>query len=125
MRPHTFLVTVDFRFNLPIRLPDPLMYTIMRDPVILPTSRTVIDRSTIKSHLLSDAKDPFNRVPLTIEEVISSECCRKKRSYYIGFQTLAPADPELKERIEAFRKERRSQRARTGVSGEAEKMNVD
>ena len=49
------------------------MCTIMRDPVILPTSRAVIDRSTIKSHLLSDSKDPFNRVPLTIEEVIPRE----------------------------------------------------
>jgi ubiquitin conjugation factor E4 B len=46
----------------------------MRDPVILPTSRAVIDRSTIKSHLLSDAKDPFNREPLTIEEVIPGKC---------------------------------------------------
>jgi len=56
---------------------DPLMFTVMRDPVILPTSRTVIDRSTIKSHLLSDAKDPFNRVPLSIEEVIPRECYRE------------------------------------------------
>lgn len=51
---------------------DPLMYTLMRDPVTLPSSRAIVDRSTIKSHLLSDAKDPFNRVPLTFEEVIPS-----------------------------------------------------
>ena len=49
---------------------DPLMFTIMRDPVTLPSSRVVIDRSTIKSHLLSDTKDPFNRAPLAIEDVI-------------------------------------------------------
>ena len=48
---------------------DPLMFTIMRDPVTLPSSRVVIDRSTIKSHLLSDTKDPFNRAPLAIEDV--------------------------------------------------------
>lgn len=48
------------------------MYTIMKDPVTLPSSRTVIDRSTIKSHLLSDSKDPFNRMPLSIEDVIPS-----------------------------------------------------
>jgi ubiquitin conjugation factor E4 B len=53
------------------------MFTVMRDPVILPTSRAIIDRATIKSHLLSDAKDPFNRVPLTIEDVVPSECHRK------------------------------------------------
>jgi ubiquitin conjugation factor E4 B len=46
------------------------MYTVMRDPVILPSSKAVMDRSTIKSHLLSDSKDPFNRVPLTIEDVV-------------------------------------------------------
>lgn len=49
---------------------DPLMYTIMEDPVILPTSKISIDRATIKSHLLSDPTDPFNRSPLKIEDVI-------------------------------------------------------
>lgn len=49
---------------------DPLMYTLMRDPVILPSSKTTIDRSTIKSHLLSDSTDPFNRQPLKFEEVV-------------------------------------------------------
>ncbi len=48
------------------------MYTLMRDPVTLPSSRAVVDRSTIKSHLLSDTKDPFNRVPLNIDDVIAS-----------------------------------------------------
>lgn len=49
---------------------DPLMYTLMRDPVKLPSSRTTIDRSTIKAHLLSDATDPFNRSPLSIDDVV-------------------------------------------------------
>ncbi|KAI9465596.1 ubiquitin elongating factor core-domain-containing protein [Lactarius psammicola] len=73
--------------DVPDEFLDPLMCHLMRDPVILPSSRAVVDRSTIKSHLLSDAKDPFNRVPLTIEEVTP--------------------DTELKERIEAFLVERR------------------
>ena len=46
------------------------MFTLMEDPVILPTSKTSIDRSTIRSHLLSDPNDPFNRAPLKIEDVI-------------------------------------------------------
>lgn len=49
---------------------DPLIYTLMEDPVILPDSRITIDRSTIRSHLLSDPNDPFNRAPLKIEDVI-------------------------------------------------------
>ncbi|KAL9608059.1 MAG: hypothetical protein Q9167_007083 [Letrouitia subvulpina] len=52
---------------------DPLVFTLMEDPVILPTSRTTIDRSTIRSHLLSDPNDPFNRSPLKIEDVIPGE----------------------------------------------------
>lgn len=67
------------------------MYTLMRDPVTLPSSRVVIDRATIKSHLLSDSKDPFNRSPLSFSEVLPN--------------------PELKARIDAFVTERRGQTA--------------
>ncbi|KZW03235.1 hypothetical protein EXIGLDRAFT_243210 [Exidia glandulosa HHB12029] len=49
---------------------DPLMYTIMKEPVTLPSSHVNIDLATIKAHLLSDASDPFNRVPLKIEDVV-------------------------------------------------------
>ncbi|KAL8243827.1 hypothetical protein R6Q59_010085 [Mikania micrantha] len=56
--------------EIPDEFLDPLMYTLMEDPVILPVSKTIIDRSTIRSHLLSDPHDPFNRVPLRIEDVL-------------------------------------------------------
>ena len=46
------------------------MATLMRDPIMLPSSKAIVDRSTIKSHLLSDTTDPFNRSPLSIEDVI-------------------------------------------------------
>jgi ubiquitin conjugation factor E4 B len=59
--------------EIPDEFLDPLMYTLMEDPVILPVSRTIMDRSTIRSHLLSDPHDPFNRVPLTIDEVLSGK----------------------------------------------------
>ncbi|SCU91994.1 LADA_0F13520g1_1 [Lachancea dasiensis] len=55
---------------------DPLMFTIMKDPVILPASRVTIDRSTIKAHLLSDSTDPFNRMPLKLEDVIPNDDLR-------------------------------------------------
>ncbi|KAI6166622.1 ubiquitin elongating factor core-domain-containing protein [Pisolithus thermaeus] len=77
--------------EIPEEFLDPLMYTLMRDPVTLPSSHVVIDRATIKSHLLSDAKDPFNRSPLSFSEVLPN--------------------PELKARIDAFVTERRSQAA--------------
>ena len=60
--------------DIPDEFLDPLLYTIMDDPVILPTSRIVVDRSAIRSHLLSDPTDPFNRVPLKIEDVKPGTC---------------------------------------------------
>lgn len=41
----------------------------MQDPVILPSSKTVIDRSSIKQHYLSDRTDPFNRQPFEWEDI--------------------------------------------------------
>lgn len=55
--------------EIPDEYADPLMATLMKEPVILPSSKAIVDLSTIKSHLLSDASDPFNRVPLKLEEV--------------------------------------------------------
>jgi ubiquitin conjugation factor E4 B len=55
--------------EIPDEFIDPVMATLMEDPVILPTSRIIVDRSSIRSHLLSDPTDPFNRVPLKIEDV--------------------------------------------------------
>lgn len=73
--------------DVPEEFLDPLMYTIMKDPVTLPASKVNIDRSTIKAHLLSDSTDPFNRMPLKLEQVIPNE--------------------ELKQRILEFKKQKR------------------
>ncbi|KAF5104327.1 hypothetical protein DV451_000706 [Geotrichum candidum] len=64
--------------DIPDEFLDPLMYTLMKEPVILPSSKVTIDLSTIKSHLLSDAKDPFNRAPLKLEDVIPNVELKKK-----------------------------------------------
>jgi ubiquitin conjugation factor E4 B len=56
--------------EIPDEFLDPLMATLMKDPVILPTSKQTVDRSTIASYLLSTPQDPFNRSPLKIEEVV-------------------------------------------------------
>eukprot|EP00803_Ostreobium_quekettii_P005944 evm.model.scf_1775.3 EVM.evm.TU.scf_1775.3 scf_1775:17856-20430(+) len=55
--------------NIPDEFLDPIQYTLMRDPVILTTSGNTLDRTTITRHLLSDAKDPFNRMPLTVDQL--------------------------------------------------------
>lgn len=69
---------------------DPLMCTFMKDPVFLPTSGTIIDRSTITQHLLNDPHDPFNRKELSVD-------------------MIRPAH-ELKERMAAWIKEKRTER---------------
>lgn len=55
--------------DAPFEYLDPLLSTLMRDPVLLPTSNTVIDRTTIAQHLLNNEIDPFNRKPLTIDMI--------------------------------------------------------
>ncbi|KAF9170198.1 hypothetical protein BGX20_009313 [Mortierella sp. AD010] len=64
--------------EIPDEFLDPLLYSLMEDPVLLPTSNISIDRSTIKSHLLSDSTDPFNRKPLKIGDVIDNVELREK-----------------------------------------------
>ncbi|KAJ4294551.1 Ubiquitin conjugation factor E4 [Kalmusia sp. IMI 367209] len=90
--------------EIPEQYLDPIMATLMEDPVILPMSRQTIDRTTVRSMLLSDPHDPFNRAPLTIEEVIPND--------------------ELREEIQAWKvtqlAETRAQRnATTSAEGEA------
>ncbi|CAG0918939.1 unnamed protein product [Notodromas monacha] len=51
--------------DAPDEFRDPVMDTIMEDPVELPTSGKIMDRSTIVRHLLNSATDPFNRQHLT------------------------------------------------------------
>lgn len=69
---------------------DPLLMTYMKDPVYLPTSDTVVDRSTITQHLLNDPTDPFNRKELTVD-------------------MIKPAT-ELKERMNKWLEEKRAAR---------------
>ncbi|KAL5079240.1 hypothetical protein RYX36_007661 [Vicia faba] len=68
--------------EIPDEFLDPIQYTLMKDPVILPSSRITVDRPVIQRHLLSDSSDPFNRSHLTADMLIP--------------------DVELKARIEEF-----------------------
>ncbi|KAH9494850.1 Ubiquitin conjugation factor E4 A [Bulinus truncatus] len=65
---------------------DPIMGTLMTDPVMLPSSRNIVDRNVIARHILSDQTDPFNRQPLSLDLVIPQ--------------------PELKSKIQAWVNER-------------------
>merc|ERR1719244_1304035 len=56
----------------------PIMSIVMKDPVLLPSSKQIVDRSTIARHLLSDQSDPFNRAPLTMDMVETVEDLKEK-----------------------------------------------
>ncbi|KAK8933685.1 putative ubiquitin conjugation factor E4 [Platanthera zijinensis] len=56
--------------DVPEEFLDPIQYTLMKDPVILPSSKISIDRTVIQRHLLSDNTDPFNRSHLTQDMLI-------------------------------------------------------
>ncbi|KAJ3586663.1 hypothetical protein NHX12_013059 [Muraenolepis orangiensis] len=75
--------------DAPDEFKDPLMDTLMTDPVILP-SGNVMDRSIILRHLLNSPTDPFNRQPLT--------------------ESMLESVPELKERIQAWMREKQGGR---------------
>jgi ubiquitin conjugation factor E4 B len=64
--------------EVPEEFLDPILATIMQDPVLLPSSRKIVDRSTIVRHLLSDPHDPFNRQPLKGEDVIPQPALKQQ-----------------------------------------------
>ncbi|KAG7828990.1 hypothetical protein KL920_002783 [Ogataea angusta] len=80
--------------EIPDEFLDPLMFTLMKDPVKLPQSKVSMDRSVLKAHLMNDPTDPFNRTPLKLEDVAE--------------------DTELKNKIEQFIKKRRQNRDSQG-----------
>lgn len=64
--------------EVPDEFLDPLMFTLMEDPVILPSLHVSVDRSTIKLHLLNDPTDPFNRMALKMDDVIDNVELRER-----------------------------------------------
>lgn len=63
--------------DAPEEFRDPLMDTLMEDPVILP-SGTIMDRPIIVRHLLNSSTDPFNRQHLTEDMLIPAKDLKKK-----------------------------------------------
>ncbi|KAA8496984.1 putative ubiquitin conjugation factor E4 [Porphyridium purpureum] len=72
----------DILGEIPDEFLDPLMATLMRDPVRLPTSGHIMDRTVIMRHLLSDPRDPFNREVL---EPSRLEDCAELRAQIDAF----------------------------------------
>jgi len=82
------LQEVDLAEFAPEEFIDPIIGTLMKEPVMLPSSKNIVDKTTIARHILSDQSDPYNRSPLTLDQVIPQS--------------------ELKERIEQWITKKRS-----------------
>ncbi|KAE8694471.1 putative ubiquitin conjugation factor E4 [Hibiscus syriacus] len=74
--------------DIPDEFLDPIQYTLMKDPVILPSSRITLDRPVIQRHLLSDSTDPFNRSHLTAEMLIPNTELKARIKEFIRSQEL-------------------------------------
>lgn len=59
--------------EIPDHYLDPIMQEIMEDPVLLPTSRTIMDRKVIERHIMSNDDDPFNRAGLAVKDLEPQE----------------------------------------------------
>ncbi|XP_018020985.1 ubiquitin conjugation factor E4 A [Hyalella azteca] len=77
----------DLTAAAPAHFLDPILSVLMRDPVKLPSSEVVVERSTIARHLLSDQSDPFNRQPLTMDQVIPDVVLAKEIHEWIESKT--------------------------------------
>lgn len=102
--------------DAPDEFRDPLMDTLMSDPVLLP-SGTFMDRSIITRHLLNSSTDPFNRQHLTEDLLLPGErgvTGRVCTEIVIG-EFFPFAATELKERIIQWKKEK----AKSKLAGQA------
>ena len=59
---------------------DPVVYTLMRDPVVSPASGTTYDRAVIRRHLLTDARDPLNREALSPYDLKPDSALKARRA---------------------------------------------
>jgi len=80
--------------DIPDTFLDPIMSTLMVDPVLLPSSKIIVDRSTIARHLLSDQTDPFNRSPLSMEEVIPQDDLKSQIQTFLSQRRQANRDKQ-------------------------------
>ncbi|CAA6662959.1 unnamed protein product [Spirodela intermedia] len=74
--------------EIPDEFLDPIQYTLMKDPVILPSSRVSVDRPVIQRHLLSDSSDPFNRSHLTQDMLIPNTELKARIAEFIVTQQM-------------------------------------
>ncbi|KAM0039978.1 putative U box domain, Zinc finger, RING/FYVE/PHD-type, ubiquitin conjugation factor E4, core [Helianthus debilis subsp. tardiflorus] len=89
--------------DIPDEFLDPIQYTLMKDPVILPSSRIIVDRPVIQRHLLSDATDPFNRSHLTPDMLIPDTELKQKIEEFVKSQQRKQHGEEMSMQSSSFK----------------------
>ncbi|KAJ9147568.1 hypothetical protein P3X46_029714 [Hevea brasiliensis] len=74
--------------EIPDEFLDPIQYTLMKDPVILPSSRITVDRPVNQRHLLSDSTDPFILSHLTADMLIPNIELKVRIEEFVRSQEL-------------------------------------
>ena len=75
-----------------------LTYTLMKEPVLLPTSGNICDLANIKRHLLNKEHDPFNRAPLKISDLVPQDQLKSRIEKWIK-QKLAGEETDEEKRL--------------------------
>jgi ubiquitin conjugation factor E4 B len=84
----------DLLVDAPDEFLDEIMSTFMKDPIVLPSGHYV-DRSTITQHLLNDPMDPFNREPLTVDQLRPAVELKTKMEAWLAEKRAAKASSEV------------------------------
>ena len=71
--------------NLPDEFLDPLLFTPIKYPIILPESKIIMDKAVIEAHLVENNYDPFNRQPLTYELLTEYNCREEQKLLCLAF----------------------------------------
>lgn len=88
---------------------DPLMGTLMTDPVMLPSGH-IVDRPVIMRHLLNTPTDPFTRQPLS-EEMLQPGTSQNRILFFCPCnpKNFRFSDVALKTKISEWRKKKRDE----------------
>jgi len=86
----------DMLIDAPSKYLDPIMTTIMLDPVMLPESKVVVDRQVIRRHLLNSSTDPFNRSKLSIKDLVEVPELKKEIFDFIESRRKAASEKKCK-----------------------------
>ena len=84
---------------IPEKFIDPIMNNVLITPVILPSSKMIVELSNIERYLRTSQTDPFTKIALTNDEL------RKFNEETETKKTISKLKDEMKEFIDEFVKQ--------------------